>query len=114
MAVVAISHDERFVSAFATTEFQAVQFMPVILLPQFLLAGIVVTGAVVYFMILRPRESQATPHARQETPEAFSAERRLRDLFDISPAGLSITRLSDSNARTPRSSRRRFTSTGTM
>jgi ABC-2 type transport system permease protein len=31
-----------FVSAFATTEFQAVQFMPVILIPQFLLSGIVV------------------------------------------------------------------------
>jgi ABC-2 type transport system permease protein len=31
-----------FVSAFATTEFQAVQFMPVFLLPQFLLAGLFV------------------------------------------------------------------------
>ena len=31
-----------FVSAFATTEFQAVQFMPVILIPQFLLSGIIV------------------------------------------------------------------------
>ncbi|HEV2712593.1 MAG TPA: ABC transporter permease [Gaiellaceae bacterium] len=29
-----------FVSAFATTEFQAVQFMPVFILPQFLLAGL--------------------------------------------------------------------------
>jgi ABC-2 type transport system permease protein len=31
-----------FVSAFATTEFQAVQFMPVFVLPQFLLAGLFV------------------------------------------------------------------------
>jgi ABC-2 type transport system permease protein len=31
-----------FVSAFATTEFQAVQFMPVFILPQFLLAGLFV------------------------------------------------------------------------
>jgi ABC-2 type transport system permease protein len=31
-----------FVSAFATTEFQAVQFMPVFILPQFLLAGLLV------------------------------------------------------------------------
>ena len=29
-----------FVSAFATTEFQAVQFMPVVLMPQFLLCGL--------------------------------------------------------------------------
>ena len=31
-----------FVSAFATTEFQAVQFMPVVVLPQFLLCGLLV------------------------------------------------------------------------
>lgn len=31
-----------FVSAFATTEFQAVQFMPVVLIPQILVAGIIV------------------------------------------------------------------------
>jgi ABC-2 type transport system permease protein len=30
-----------FVSAFATTEFQAVQFMPAFVLPQFLLCGII-------------------------------------------------------------------------
>jgi ABC-2 type transport system permease protein len=29
-----------FVSAFASTEFQAMQFMPVVILPQFLLAGL--------------------------------------------------------------------------
>ena len=34
-----------FVSAFATTEFQAVQFMPLILLPQLLLCGIIVPRA---------------------------------------------------------------------
>ncbi len=31
-----------FVSAFATTEFQAVQFMPAVVLPQFLLCGLIV------------------------------------------------------------------------
>ena len=31
-----------FVSAFATTEFQAVQFMPAVVLPQFLLCGLLV------------------------------------------------------------------------
>ena len=31
-----------FVSAFATTEFQAVQFMPAFVLPQFLLCGLLV------------------------------------------------------------------------
>ncbi|MPZ98789.1 MAG: ABC transporter permease subunit [Dehalococcoidia bacterium] len=39
-----------FVSAFATSEFQAVQFMPAAILPQFLLAGLVV-----------PREQMARP-----------------------------------------------------
>lgn len=39
-----------FLSAFATTEFQAVQFMPGFLLPQLLLCGLVV-----------PREAMATP-----------------------------------------------------
>ena len=34
-----------FVSAFATTEFQAVQFMPAIVLPQFLLCGLFVARA---------------------------------------------------------------------
>ena len=32
-----------FVSAFATTEFQAVQFMPAVVLPQFLLCGLFVS-----------------------------------------------------------------------
>lgn len=39
-----------FVSAFASTEFQAVQFMPAIVLPQFLLCG-----------LLAPRDEMATP-----------------------------------------------------
>jgi ABC-2 type transport system permease protein len=34
-----------FVSAFATTEFQAVQFMPAIVLPQLLLCGLFVARA---------------------------------------------------------------------
>jgi len=34
-----------FVSAFASTEFQAVQFMPAVILPQFLLCGLLVPRA---------------------------------------------------------------------
>ena len=68
-----------FVSAFASTEFQAVQFMPAFVLPQILLCGLFVpvrpAGSAARGLERAPAELRRGLHA--EAPELGCAGRRL-------------------------------------